>query len=57
VTHSSHSAQELEQLLRRNSTPVIARVEEDALLLDLRTVFEDQDEELFEALRVIANTP
>ncbi len=54
VTHSSHSAQELEQLLRRNSPPVIARVEEDALLLDLRTVFEDQDEELFEALEAIA---
>ena len=54
VTHSSHSAQELEQLLRRNSPPIIARVEEDALLLDLRTVFEDQDEELFEALEAIA---
>ncbi len=54
VTHSSHSAQELEQLLRRNMPPVIARVEEDALLLDLRTVFEDQDEELFEALGAIA---
>jgi len=54
VTHSIHSAQELERLLRRNSPPVIARVEEDALLLDLRTVFEDQDEELFEALEAIA---
>ncbi len=54
VTHSSHSAQDLEQLLRRNSPPVIARVEEDALLLDLRTVFEDQDEELLEALEAIA---
>ncbi|MGC9995436.1 MAG: L-seryl-tRNA(Sec) selenium transferase [Terriglobia bacterium] len=54
VTHSSHSAQELERLLRRNSPPVIARVEEDALLLDLRTVFEDQDEELVEALEAIA---
>jgi len=54
VTHSIHSAQELERLLRRNSPPVITRVEEDALLLDLRTVFEDQDEELFEALEAIA---
>ncbi len=54
VTHLSHSAQELEQLLRRSSPPVIARVEEDALLLDLRTVFEDQDEELLEALEAIA---
>lgn len=57
VTHSRHSAQELEGLLRRNSTPVIARVEEDALLLDLRTVFEDQDEELLRALEVIDSPP
>jgi L-seryl-tRNA(Ser) seleniumtransferase len=54
VTHSSRSVQEVEQLLRRNSPPVIARVEEEALLLDLRTVFEDQDEELFGALEAIA---
>jgi L-seryl-tRNA(Ser) seleniumtransferase len=53
VTHSRHSAQELERLLRRNPTPVIARVEQDALLLDLRTVFEDQDEELLRALEGI----
>ena len=53
VTHSSHSAQELERLLRRSSPPVIARVEEDALLLDLRTVFEDQDEELLRAVEAL----
>ena len=53
VAHSRHSAQELERLLRRNSPPVIARVEEGVLLLDLRTVFEDQDEELLRALEAI----
>jgi L-seryl-tRNA(Ser) seleniumtransferase len=53
VAHSRHSAQELERLLRQNSPPVIARVEEDTLLLDLRTVFEDQDEDLLRALKVI----
>jgi len=57
MTHASHSAQELERLLRRSSPPVIARVEEDALLLDLRTVFEDQDGELLQALEAIAQTP
>jgi len=55
VTHSRHSAQELERLLRQNPSPVIARVEQDTLLLDLRTVFEDQDEELLRALEGIAN--
>ena len=54
VTHSRHSAQELERSLRRNSPPVIARVEQDTLLLDLRTVFEEQDEELLRALEQIA---
>jgi L-seryl-tRNA(Ser) seleniumtransferase len=53
VTHSRHSAQELERFLRQNSPPVIARVEQDALLLDLRTVFEEQDEELIRALGAI----
>jgi L-seryl-tRNA(Ser) seleniumtransferase len=53
VTHSRHSAQEMERLLRQNSPPVIARVEQDTLLLDLRTVFEEQDEELIRALERI----
>jgi L-seryl-tRNA(Ser) seleniumtransferase len=53
VTHSRHSAQELERFLRQNSPPVIARVEQDTLLLDLRTVFEEQDEELIRALEAI----
>ena len=57
VTHSRHSAQELEGLLRQNSPPIIARVEQDTLLLDLRTVFEDQDEELLLALESIDSTP
>ena len=49
VTHARHSAQELEALLRRNRPPIITRVERDRLLLDLRTVFEDQDEEIARA--------
>jgi L-seryl-tRNA(Ser) seleniumtransferase len=49
VTHARHSAQKLEALLRRHSPPVLGRVERDELLLDLRTVFEDQDEELARA--------
>ncbi len=49
VVHARRSAQELEALLRRNSPPIVARVERDQLLLDLRTVFDDQDEEIIQA--------
>ena len=48
------SAQEVESALRRYSLPVIARVERDRVLLDLRTVFEDQDEEIVRAFERIA---
>jgi L-seryl-tRNA(Ser) seleniumtransferase len=53
VTHAGHSAAQLEALLRRHSPPVLGRVERDELLLDLRTVFEDQDEELARAFEGI----
>jgi L-seryl-tRNA(Ser) seleniumtransferase len=49
VTPAGHSAQEVEQSLRRNSPPVLARVENDLVLLDLRTVFAEQDEEIARA--------
>jgi len=54
VTHTQQSAQDLEALLRRNSPPIIARVERDELLLDLRTVFEDQDAVVAQAFERIA---
>ncbi len=54
VTHAHHSAQGLEALLRRNSPPVIARIERDRLLLDLRTVFEDQDVQIIRAFERLA---
>jgi len=44
------SAQQLVGALRRAETPVIGRVEEDRVLLDLRTVFPEQDAQLLEAL-------
>ena len=54
VTHARHSAQELEQMLRCHKPPIIARVEENALLLDLRTVFEDQEDEIARAFETIS---
>jgi L-seryl-tRNA(Ser) seleniumtransferase len=49
VTHNQHKAQDLEARLRQNSPPIIARLERDRLVLDLRTVFEEQDEEIAQA--------
>ncbi len=48
------SADELAARLRLSDPPVIARVEEGKVLLDLRTVFLEQDESITAALRRIA---
>src|SRR5260221_4090148 len=45
-----HSASELEVRLRTGATPVVARIEEERLLIDLRTVFPEQESALAEAL-------
>ena len=37
------AAQEIEQLLRGLDPPVIARIEDDHVVLDLRTVLPEQD--------------
>ena len=44
------SANELAERLRASNPPVIARVEEGRVLFDLRTVFPEQEDRLFEAL-------
>jgi L-seryl-tRNA(Ser) seleniumtransferase len=44
VTHERLSAQSLSAALRRNHPPIVARVEADQLVLDLRTVLDDQQE-------------
>jgi L-seryl-tRNA(Ser) seleniumtransferase len=54
LTHSDLSADELSARLRANTPPIIARVEEGHVLLDLRTVFPEQDEVLVEALNSVA---
>jgi len=48
------SADELAARLRLSNPPVIARVEEGRVLLDLRTVFPEQDEAVIRALGQIA---
>jgi L-seryl-tRNA(Ser) seleniumtransferase len=48
------SADELAARLRSYDPPIVARVEEGRVLLDLRTVFPEQDSAIVEALRRIA---
>jgi L-seryl-tRNA(Ser) seleniumtransferase len=50
ITSKTLSAEELSRRLRKSQPPVIARVEEGRLLLDLRTVFPEQDATLRDAL-------
>jgi L-seryl-tRNA(Ser) seleniumtransferase len=48
------SADELATRLRASDPPIIARVEEGRVLLDLRTVFPEQDDQIVAALNRIA---
>ncbi len=43
--------QGLAQRLRQNEIPVIARISEEALLLDPRTVFPDEDDIVVKVLK------
>ncbi len=55
IQHPQHSADELERRLRCNEPPIIGRVSEGKLLLDLRTVFPTEEPDLARALRNLAN--
>lgn len=51
ITCNQCSADELAIRLRHHDTPIVARVEDDRLVLDLRTVLPEQDETLIAALK------
>jgi L-seryl-tRNA(Ser) seleniumtransferase len=51
ITCAGVNVDELAARLRGNDPPIIARVEEGRVLLDLRTVFPEQDAEIVAALR------
>jgi L-seryl-tRNA(Ser) seleniumtransferase len=53
LSHSELSADELLMRLRSSEPPILARVEEGKVLLDLRTVFPDQDSAVAAALQAI----
>jgi L-seryl-tRNA(Ser) seleniumtransferase len=48
------SAETLLQALRRNQPPILARISEDRVLLDLRTILPDEEAILEKALRTLA---
>jgi len=53
LQHPEVSARELERRLRERDVPVIARIIDDKVAIDLRTVFESEEEELLAALREV----
>jgi L-seryl-tRNA(Ser) seleniumtransferase len=53
VTRKDLSADEISARLRASELRVIARVEDDRVLLDLRTVFPEQDEKVIAALQAL----
>ena len=50
ITSQTMNADEIAERLRRNDPPIVARVEDNRVLLDLRTVFPEQDEQVAQAL-------
>jgi L-seryl-tRNA(Ser) seleniumtransferase len=54
VSHREMSADSLRTRLRTNHPPIITRVEDGRVLLDLRTVFPEQDADLATALASLA---
>lgn len=51
ISHSERSAQDIEHQLRTFMPPIIGRISEGKVLLDLRTVFEDQLPDLLGTLK------
>jgi L-seryl-tRNA(Ser) seleniumtransferase len=50
LQHAHLSAAELVEVLRRLQPPIIARISDNAVLLDLRTVFPEADEVILQSL-------
>ena len=57
VTSSRYSAGELAAALRRQEPPVVGRIADERLLLDLRTVFPEDEPALLSALAAVGDPP
>lgn len=55
LTSSSLSPDEMEERLRLNSPPIIARIQDDRLVIDLRTVSTSSEKEILSALAGLTN--
>jgi L-seryl-tRNA(Ser) seleniumtransferase len=55
VTSSPWSPNQLEERLRRHSPPILCRIQDDQVLLDLRTVFPEQDAIIASALNDLSS--
>jgi L-seryl-tRNA(Ser) seleniumtransferase len=53
ITHPQKSAQDIEHQLRTSSPPIISRISEGKVLLDLRTVFDDELPALINGLKML----
>jgi L-seryl-tRNA(Ser) seleniumtransferase len=53
VRHPQHSAAKLEERLRRRKPATLGRVEQGEFIIDLRTVFDDQDDAIAQAFERI----
>jgi len=56
VTSPTLSPDRLSSLLRQNEPPIIARISSDEVLLDMRTVLEGEEDLVFQALKLIAES-
>jgi L-seryl-tRNA(Ser) seleniumtransferase len=54
LTHATLSASAFDDRLRLHAPPVVARILDDRVVLDLRTVSEDEEAELLDALASVA---
>ena len=53
LTHDRLTASQLEERLRKADPPIIARIEQDRVMLDLRTVLAEQDQAVVRALSAL----
>lgn len=53
LTSETLSCEEIVDRLGRSDSPIIARVEEDRVVLDLRTVFPEEDDQIVDAINTV----